>query len=98
MLIANIFQTLQAFIVAKEPLPENLQKLVAASANSAPSAKASSKSDAKTSVSSKSETTKTVDTKAKVVVDDKDQDNKSPTKSALPFEPNSSNKKKKKGS
>jgi YidC/Oxa1 family membrane protein insertase len=98
MLIANIFQTLQAFIVAKEPLPENLQKLVAVSANSAPSAKASSKSEAKTSVSSKSETTKTVDTNAKVVVDDKDQDTKSPTKSALPFEPNSSNKKKKKGS
>ena len=95
MLIANIFQTLQAFIVAKEPLPENLQKLVAVSANSAPSDKASSKSDSKTS---KSETTKTVDTKSKVVVDDKDQDTKSPTKSALPFEPNSSNKKKKKGS
>ena len=98
MLIANIFQTLQAFIVAKEPLPENLQKLVAVSANSSPSAKASSKPDSKTSVSSKSETTKTVDAKAKVVVDDKEQDTKSPTKSALPFEPNSSNKKKKKGS
>jgi YidC/Oxa1 family membrane protein insertase len=97
MLIANIFQTLQAFIVAKEPLPENLQKLVAISANSAPSAKASSKSDGKTSVSSKSET-KTVDAKTKVVVDDKDKDAKSPTKSALPFEPNSSNKKKKKDS
>lgn len=97
MLIANIFQTLQAFIVAKEPLPENLQKLVAISANSAPSAKASSKSDSKTNVSSKSET-KTVDAKTKVVVDDKDKDAKSPTKSALPFEPNSSNKKKKKDS
>jgi YidC/Oxa1 family membrane protein insertase len=90
MLIANIFQTLQAFIVAKEPLPENLQKLVAVSANSAPSVK--------TSVSGKSEPTKTVDTKTKVVVDDKDKDATSPTKSALPFEPNSSNKKKKKGS
>jgi YidC/Oxa1 family membrane protein insertase len=88
MLIANIFQTLQAFIVAKEPLPENLQKLVAISANSAPAAK----------TSSKSEPTKTVDAKTKVVVDDKDKDPKSPTKSALPFEPNSSNKKKKKGS
>ena len=93
MLIANIFQTLQAFIVAKEPLPENLQKLVAVSANSAPSAK----TDGKISVSSKSET-KTVDAKTKVVVDDKDKDAKSPTKSALPFEPNSSNKKKKKDS
>lgn len=28
MLIANIFQTIQAFILSKEPLPENLQKLV----------------------------------------------------------------------
>ncbi len=28
MLIANIFQTLQTFILAREPLPENLQKLV----------------------------------------------------------------------
>jgi YidC/Oxa1 family membrane protein insertase len=98
MLIANIFQTLQAFIVAKEPLPENLQKLVAISANSAPSAKTNSKSDGKASASSKSEPTKTVDAKTKVVVDDKDKDAKSPTKSALPFEPNSSNKKKKKDS
>ncbi len=28
MLIANIFQTVQAYILSKEPLPENLQKLV----------------------------------------------------------------------
>ena len=28
MLIANIFQTLQTFIVSREPLPENLQKIV----------------------------------------------------------------------
>jgi YidC/Oxa1 family membrane protein insertase len=28
MLIANIFQTAQAFLVSKEPLPENLQKIV----------------------------------------------------------------------
>ena len=28
MLIANIFQTVQAFILSKEPLPENLQKIV----------------------------------------------------------------------
>jgi len=28
MLIANIFQTLQTFILSREPLPENLQKLV----------------------------------------------------------------------
>ena len=82
MLIANIFQTLQAFIVAKEPLPENLQKFVTASA-SATDASTNVKSDAKT--------------KTTTVVEDKDKDGNSPTKSALPFEPNSS-KKKKKGS
>ncbi|MBV9387224.1 MAG: membrane protein insertase YidC [Chroococcidiopsidaceae cyanobacterium CP_BM_ER_R8_30] len=30
MLIANIFQTLQTYIVSREPLPENLQKIVEA--------------------------------------------------------------------
>lgn len=33
MLIANIFQTLQTFILSREPLPENLQKLVDAEAS-----------------------------------------------------------------
>ncbi len=89
MLIANIFQTLQAFIVAKEPLPENLQKLVSVSANSSPATKANPKIDSKTISSSKSESNPTS------VVDDKDKDGKAPTKSALPFEPNSSKKKKK---
>jgi YidC/Oxa1 family membrane protein insertase len=28
MLVANIFQTIQAFILSKEPLPENIQKIV----------------------------------------------------------------------
>ncbi|MBE9142854.1 membrane protein insertase YidC [Planktothrix mougeotii] len=28
MLVANIFQTIQAFILSREPLPENLQKIV----------------------------------------------------------------------
>ncbi|MCZ0902359.1 membrane protein insertase YidC, partial [Microcoleus sp. HI-ES] len=28
MLIANIFQTVQSFILSREPLPENLQKIV----------------------------------------------------------------------
>ena len=82
MLIANIFQTLQAFIVAKEPLPDNLQKLVAVSANSIASSKVDS---AKIPFEAK-------DNKA-TVVDDKDGN--PPTKSALPFEPNSSKKKKK---
>jgi YidC/Oxa1 family membrane protein insertase len=30
MVIANIFQTLQTYILSREPLPENLQKLVEA--------------------------------------------------------------------
>jgi YidC/Oxa1 family membrane protein insertase len=81
MLIANIFQTLQAFIVAKEPLPDNLQKLVSVSATP----------------TSSSKTTSDVKTKSATIVDDKETDSKNPTKSALPFEPNSS-KKKKKGS
>lgn len=100
MLIANIFQTLQAFIVAKEPLPENLQKLVAVSANAAPAPKANPKADGKAIASSKSESSKTqsdAKTKSATVVDDKDKDSNTPTKSAIPFEPNSS-KKKKKGS
>jgi YidC/Oxa1 family membrane protein insertase len=28
MLIANLFQTLQTFILMREPLPENIQKMV----------------------------------------------------------------------
>jgi YidC/Oxa1 family membrane protein insertase len=28
MVVANVFQTAQSFILSKEPLPENLQKLV----------------------------------------------------------------------
>jgi YidC/Oxa1 family membrane protein insertase len=83
MLIANIFQTLQAFIVAKEPLPENLQNLVTVSAN------------APASVTGKAESVKIPSTaKDKTTVVD-DKDSKTPTKSALPFEPNSSKKKKK---
>lgn len=37
MLIANIFQTVQTFILSREPLPENLQKLVEAQATAAES-------------------------------------------------------------
>jgi len=90
MLIANIFQTLQAFIVAKEPLPENLQKLVTVSATPTNSGK----------TSPKTESSKDVKTKSATVVEEKDKNSNSPTKSALPFEPNSGNssKKKKKGS
>ena len=28
MLIANVFQTVQSFILSREPLPDNLQKIV----------------------------------------------------------------------
>ncbi|MDX2256778.1 MAG: membrane protein insertase YidC [Pseudanabaenaceae cyanobacterium bins.39] len=87
MLIANIFQTLQAFIVAKEPLPENLQKLVAASASAAPSKVTAKPSNNTAKTESKGNSKVTV-------VEDKSGNG--PTKSALPFEPNSSNKKKKK--
>lgn len=38
MVIANIFQTLQTFILSREPLPENLQKLVDMEAKTAPAA------------------------------------------------------------
>ncbi|MEL7071454.1 MAG: membrane protein insertase YidC [Cyanobacteria bacterium J06581_3] len=35
MVIANVFQTVQSFILSREPLPENLQKLVDAQAKAA---------------------------------------------------------------
>jgi len=35
MVIANIFQTLQTFILSREPLPENLQKIVDAEVKTA---------------------------------------------------------------
>jgi YidC/Oxa1 family membrane protein insertase len=33
MVIANMFQTLQTFLLSREPLPENLQKIVDAEAS-----------------------------------------------------------------
>lgn len=39
MVIANIFQTLQSFILSREPLPENLQKIVDAESSSAKTSK-----------------------------------------------------------
>ena len=44
MVLANIFQTIQTFILSREPLPENLQKLVEAEGPST-SAKSSSNGD-----------------------------------------------------
>lgn len=47
MVIANIFQTVQTFILSREPLPENLQKLAEAGAGaSGGSGKAASNGDA----------------------------------------------------
>lgn len=42
MLIANIFQTLQAFILSREPLPEEIQKLVDVEARNTKAAKGES--------------------------------------------------------
>ncbi|MEM0979318.1 MAG: membrane protein insertase YidC [Cyanobacteria bacterium P01_H01_bin.58] len=63
MVVANIFQTLQSFILSREPLPENLQKIVDAEASASQDA---GKADS--------------------------------AKQALPFEPGSRSKKKKKAS
>ena len=65
MVIANMFQTAQSFILSREPLPENLQKLVDAQAR-----KAQAKSgDGRGSLAFEpgSKKTKTVDVKAKAV-------------------------------
>ncbi len=80
MLVANVFQTAQAFIVSKEALPENLQKLAEAGAVSTPSAIAPTTSKlAKLPIK----------TDSKVSQDNKDKD-----ETSLPFEPGSSKKKK----
>lgn len=44
MVIANIFQTAQTFILSREPLPENLQKIVDAEAKATASSESSSDS------------------------------------------------------
>ncbi|MFN5855753.1 MAG: membrane protein insertase YidC [Pseudanabaenaceae cyanobacterium] len=78
MLIANVFQTAQAFLVAKEPLPENLQKLVEAPATAKAGGTATKSSPAKSSGKMT-----TINVKAQDA-----------SKDALPFEPNSKKKKK----
>ncbi|MBD1844575.1 membrane protein insertase YidC [Cyanobacteria bacterium FACHB-63] len=45
MVIANIFQTAQTFLLSREPLPENLQKLVEAEAGATAKASGGAKSD-----------------------------------------------------
>ncbi|CAN1209880.1 membrane protein insertase YidC [Tumidithrix helvetica PCC 7403] len=101
MLIANVFQTVQAFIVSKEPLPENLQKLVDTSASPAQPTKRAEPN--KAIAPSKAEPSKmpfkAKDNKAETKVDAKKVDlkaeNKAEGKAPLPFEPGSSKKKKK---
>ncbi len=84
MLIANLFQTLQSFIVSLEPLPENLQKIVDAQLQAA--AIAPGKSNA-ASLPLKNAAVKT---EAKAELKEKvDKNNNS-----LPFEPGSTKKKK----
>lgn len=80
MLVANVFQTAQAFIVSKEALPENLQKLAEAGVVSSPVAIAPTTSKlAKLPIKAD----------AKASKDPKDQD-----QTSLPFEPGASKKKK----
>jgi YidC/Oxa1 family membrane protein insertase len=97
MLIANVFQTIQAFIVAKEPLPENLQKLVDASASAQPTKSADPKSISPGKAEPSKMPFKAKENKAETKVDAKktDAENKIEGKAPLPFEPESSKKKKK---
>lgn len=45
MVIANVFQTLQTFLLSREPLPENLQKLVEADASTGSATSTNGKED-----------------------------------------------------
>lgn len=92
MLVANVFQTMQAFIVSREPLPENLQKLVEEQASAAAKAtpKATPKADPKAAKASPEpqKAIKPSETKsAKLPVKSKDNQAE---KTSLPFEPGSS--------
>jgi YidC/Oxa1 family membrane protein insertase len=81
MLIANIFQTIQAFIVSREPLPENLQKLVEAQAVAAPKSETKATSEATKAI----EASKAKSAKLPVKAKDTQAD-----KPSLPFEPGAS--------
>ncbi|WP_026102986.1 membrane protein insertase YidC [Pseudanabaena sp. PCC 6802] len=82
MLVANVFQTVQAFIVSKEPLPENLQKLVEAQASVA--SQPIPKSQVTRTETTKPETTKPQAAKTQVTKSqaDKPQPDKAETKPA----------------
>lgn len=82
MLIANIFQTAQSFLVAREPLPENLQKLV----DAAP----------KMALATETGNLKSANPPVKTPAKDKKEEVVDDGRSALPFEPGKNSNKKKK--
>jgi YidC/Oxa1 family membrane protein insertase len=86
MLIANIFQTAQSFLVAREPLPENLQKLVDATPKTAP----------QTSLVTETGPLKSANPPVKTSPKDKKEEVADDGRSALPFEPGKNSNKKKK--
>jgi YidC/Oxa1 family membrane protein insertase len=87
MLIANIFQTMQAFIIAKEPLPENFQKL-AENAAKAPKVEAIAPS------TNKAAKVPMKDAKPQAKVEVKKSTKSEPENDkSLPFEPGSKKKK-----
>jgi YidC/Oxa1 family membrane protein insertase len=99
MLIANVFQTIQTFIVGKEPLPENLQKLVdatpVAKSTPQPTKSANPKAIAPTKAEPSKMPFKAKENKAEPKKVEPKAENKAEAKAPLPFEPGSSKKKKK---
>jgi YidC/Oxa1 family membrane protein insertase len=94
MLIANIFQTAQTFILSREPLPENLQKLVEAEerADKAKEPLPFEPTAAKAKLPTKDvKNQKQLKSKSATKGDGKKAQ---PSKEALPFEPGSRSKKK----
>jgi len=92
MLIANIFQTAQAFIVAKEPLPENLQKLAD---NAAKAPTKSANVEAIAPGTTKAAKVPMKDAKPQSKVEAKKTAKAEPENDkSIPFEPGSSKKKK----
>jgi YidC/Oxa1 family membrane protein insertase len=87
MLVANVFQTAQAFLVSKESLPENLQKLAEAAAM------AKSAAPTKSAEAIAPSNSKPAKLPMKAMVKPKDEI-KSKDEVSLPFEPGSSKKKK----
>jgi YidC/Oxa1 family membrane protein insertase len=91
MLIANIFQTIQAFIVSKEPLPENLQKLVEAQAGATSQATKLQATKAETTKPqvARSQVTKTQATKPQASKTESDKTETKPASETQKTEPKS---------